>query len=65
MELFVRQFLKKQITITHGKIPLLWKIIKQNYGNFPGGPVVKDLPANAGDTGLIPDLEGSHMPRDN
>ena len=23
---------------------------------FPGGPVVKDLPANAGDVGLIPGL---------
>ena len=22
--------------------------------NFPGGPVVKSLPASAGDTGLIP-----------
>ena len=22
--------------------------------NFPGGPVVKNLPASAGDTGLIP-----------
>ena len=25
-------------------------------GNFPGGPVAKNLPANAGDTGLIPGL---------
>ena len=33
--------------------------------DFPGSPVVKNLPANAGDTGLIPDLEGSHMPRSN
>ena len=31
-------------------------------GNFPGGPVVKSLPTNAGDTGLIPDLGRSHMP---
>ena len=23
-------------------------------GDFPGGPVVKNLPCNAGDTGLIP-----------
>ena len=28
------------------------------YGlDFPGGPVVKNLPANAGDTDLIPGLE--------
>ena len=33
--------------------------------DFPGGPVVKSPPANAEDTGLIPGLEGSHMPRGN
>ena len=27
---------------------------KQAYGGFPGGPVVKDLPANTGDVGSIP-----------
>ena len=30
---------------------------------FSGGSVVKILPAHSGDTGLIPSLEGSHMPR--
>ena len=25
--------------------------------DFPGGPVVKNLPANAGDMGLMPGLE--------
>ena len=30
---------------------------------FPGGSVVKNLPANAGDLGSIPDLEKSHMPQ--
>ena len=29
---------------------------------FPGGPVVKTLPTNVGDTGLIPGPGGSHMP---
>ena len=29
---------------------------------FPGGPVVKNLPANAGDTGSIPALGRLHMP---
>ena len=28
---------------------------------FPGGPVVKNLPASAGDTGLIPGPGRSHM----
>ena len=34
-------------------------------GGFPGGAVDRNLPANAGDTGLIPGPEGSHMPRSN
>ena len=29
--------------------------------DFPGGTVVKNLPANAGDTGSIPDLGRSPM----
>ena len=32
---------------------------------FPGGAVVGSLPANAGDTGSIPGLGGSHVPRSN
>ena len=32
---------------------------------FPGGLVVKNLPANIGDTGLIPGLGRSHMPLSN
>ena len=31
----------------------------------PGGTVVKNPPANAGDTGSIPGLGRSHMPRSN
>jgi len=30
--------------------------------DFPGGPVVKNLPANAGDTGSIPGPGKFHMP---
>ena len=29
-------------------------IYKKSRGDFPGGPVVKTLPSNAGDTGSIP-----------
>ena len=29
--------------------------------DFPGGPVVKNLPANAEDRGLIPGLGRSHV----
>ena len=37
---------------------------KQNR-DLPGGPVVKNLPANAGDTGLIPGLGRSHILQSN
>ena len=35
----------------------------QQLGDFPGGAVVNNLPADAGDTGSSPRLGGSHMPR--
>ena len=38
---------------------------KGNYRGFPGGAVVENLPANAGDTGSSPGLGGSHMPWSN
>ena len=33
--------------------------------DFPGGTVVKNPPANAGDTGSSPGPGRSHMPRSN
>ena len=38
---------------------------KQTQMGFPGGAVVENLPANAGDTGSSPGLGGSHMPQSN
>ena len=38
------------------------KIVKLG---FPGGAVVENLPASAGDTGSSPGLGRSHMPRSN
>ena len=35
------------------------------YRDFPGGAVVRNPPANAGDTGSSPGLGRSHMPRSN
>ena len=35
------------------------------WSGFPGSSVVKNLPANAGDTGSIPGQGGSHMPSSN
>ena len=40
-------------------------LYKYRVGGFPGGTVVKNPPANAGDTGSIPGPERSHMPRSN
>ena len=39
--------------------------IKTNCRDFPGGAVVKNPPAKAGDTGSIPGPGRSHMPRSN
>ena len=39
-------------------------ILKKYVEDFPGGPVVKNLPANAGYKGLIPGLGRFHMPRE-
>ena len=39
-------------------------LINQIWG-FPGGAVVKNPPADAGDTGSSPGLGRSHMPRSN
>ena len=38
---------------------------KKKKEGFPGGAVVENLPANAGDTGSSPGLGRSHMPRSN
>ena len=38
---------------------------KSFFRDFPGDTVVKNLPANAGDTGLSPGPGRSHMPRSN
>ena len=35
--------------------------LKKENGDFPGGTVVKNPPANAGDMGLSPGLGRSHM----
>ena len=37
-------------------------ILKSLYKDFPGGSVVKNPPASAGDTGSIPGPGRSHMP---
>ena len=46
---------------------VVWGSIDYNFvlTGFPGGAVVENLPANAGDTGSSPGLGRSHMPRSN
>ena len=39
--------------------------VEEKERDFPGGAVVKNPPANAGDTGSSPGLGRSHMPRSN
>ena len=39
--------------------------LKSQLKDFPGGPVVKKLPASGGDPGLIPGLGRSHMLQSN
>ena len=54
--------------------PKIWSVkeiidkldfIKMKNLGFPGGTVVKNPPANVGDTGLSPGPGRSHMPRSN
>ena len=42
-----------------------YSTIKRNEGDFPGGAVVKNPPANAGEIGLSPGPGRSHMPWSN
>ena len=39
------------------------QFLKWTGSGFPGGAVVENLPANAGDTGSSPGLGGSRVPR--
>ena len=41
------------------------KVLFQKIKGFPGGAVVENLPANAGNTGSSPGLGRSHMPWSN
>ena len=50
----------------HGN-PLQYSCLENpmDRGGFPGGSVVENPPANAGDRGSIPDQGRSHMPQSN
>ena len=42
-----------------------WIVEVEAFGGFPGGPVVKNPPCNAGDASSVPGPGRSHMPRGN
>ena len=72
--------LENELTVTKGEglVGIIWRdrlrvwgrhvytaVFKLDSQGFPDGSVVKNLPANAGDTGSIPGRGRSHMPRSN
>ena len=46
-------------------IKFFYMFLKFYYWGIPGGAVVENLPANAGDTGSSPGPGRSHMPQSN
>ena len=54
--------MKEFSKVTENKIDIQKSIA---FSGFPGGAVVENLPANAGDTGSSPGLGRSHMPQSN
>ena len=52
---------KEDKTLKMADIKLSQEHFKNCYVDFPGGPMVKNSPANAGDMDLIPDRGRSHL----
>ena len=48
--------------LLQGKDAWIWGITKTISSGFPGGPLVKNLPCNVGNTGSIPGPGRPHMP---
>ena len=58
-------FYNKEVNISHTLLNTILKVKNRIGWDFPGGVVVKNPPANAGDTGLSPSPGRSHMPWSN
>ena len=65
-------FLDLLVFVAEMMLKSLWKTERNSFlktnsikklGGFPGGTVVENPPANAGDTGSSPGPGRSHMPR--
>ena len=52
------------LSYLQGKLQLKIQELQDTW-DFPGGAVVENLPANAGDTGLSPGPGRAHMPWSN
>ena len=58
----------KQVGRRKTNVTYIWNVKKKDKNSssdFPGGPVDKNPPANAGNTGSIPGTGRSHPPQDN
>ena len=49
----------------HPTLPHQFTVFKKRREDFPAGPVIKNLPVNAGDTGSIPGWGRFHMIQSN
>ena len=58
---FLKSLFKHILNFTYKNKLLVSFCLKHQLWGFPGGSVVKNPPANAGDVGLIPGLGRSHM----
>ena len=66
LEEISKQWEEKYQAILHMLLLNTWeKQTKKMPQDFPGGAVVKNLPANAGDEGSSPGPGRSHMPQSN
>ena len=52
-------------TMRYHLTPVRMDTIQKSTRDFPGGTVVRNLPANAGDMGSSPGPGRSHMPQSN
>ena len=64
-EIDMKQTIGKSVKCSLNDFALKLLLKCMAVGGFPGGAVVENLPANAGDTGSSPGLGRSHMPRSN
>ena len=65
IEIKARLFVDMRNLIPHCSTRIDKMLFKKKKQDFPGGAVVGNPPANAGDTGSCPGPGRSHMPRSN